>query len=278
MGSRGEWLVQMGKNLVLFDDEGRGVVLPSTREPAFALAMAGEDPVILVLSSKAGGWAVLRWDGDEWSDWVRVDGDGRLDVGLAMEKADAFLTISSKDRLWLARRYSEEIRQFSPSGRSLLDLRVGDGQVVHGASDPSTEERVAKSAERVSRSARGPKRQGRTVAFTAKPTYHAVAVDSFHQAYFLKLSTGPEGGYVIQRWNPVDLRLEETDVDLPGPSAYTMAFGKAGLHLAPFNAAGGRFFVSSESLDKASWRPTQEVTVNGFAETDRTAKEAPSSE
>lgn len=63
-----------------------------------------------------------------------------------------------------------------------------------------------------------------------------------------------EKGVALERWRVADRRLERVSLDLDIGGKLTLACGSDGLYIAGYRGNSGRWWISRDSLEHASWR------------------------
>lgn len=209
---------------------------------------------------------VLQADRDDWSVLVESDlaqvPDRRKYVSVR-QKYDAHLLVDSGDSLWLANRYRYHVANYSSAGRELLVLEVGEAKVEH-RDEMEVEAAAVELEEERARYADATRATPSTN--TALTAILAIAEGRDGYMYFLVRDSASKSktGLALDRLDTTQALLERVALAYRTPGTATMAAGKDGLYVVPFNGKEKRFFVSWEALLEADWSPVEGVEMNGL--------------
>lgn len=283
-GAKGDsWVLLDGTSVRWFDKDGEKE-LDAPEWMVDAVTMAGDDPVAFVLPNKlrrqegeapAPPPLLLRWDGQRWNPWAEAEAVGDGQKSFSPEVRIERSTIgapSARGRVWVANTYRYRVRQLSPGGRVLTEIRR-DGGVVQEADPDEVLRREDALLENIERSGRGAAlgdRRTNVVANPASPRIRAVAEGPDRRLYLLvhDEDRSPHG-LAIDRYDPTLVAVERLGLVLQWEGATKMVAGESGLHLAPFNARDGeRRFISWEELDAATWSVLPGVEISSGSQED----------
>jgi hypothetical protein len=256
------WFLRTADSLRLFVG-GKEKLLPQPTWQPWSIGFVGDTPVAAVIpllvgtegagSSKQSSvpW-LLAFDGNKWSPLVE---HRDLTVGESLgARADlndfiaqyALILAGARDgKLWSGNQYSYQIRRFSGAGKKLFELRVDGGKVI---------DKKEKSAKPLPAGAQ---------AFSAASIIRGLAEgrDGF---LYLVVSPSGDGTLVLDRYDPSRAVLERVALPkLQDPGFCGLDAGKDGLYFAPRSSKGGRWRLSWEALEKASWSEVKNVEVQG---------------
>src|SRR3954453_21387139 len=139
------WFLLSGVTVRLLED-GREKVLPPLEWKPWSLTLLRETPIVAAVPFPLGGRAadpkrvgdppwLLESDGDRWSSMIDLKGVSVKDLfesgGMndAIAKNSVVLAGDRLGRLWAARQYGYRIQRFTPGGRLLLEIIVGQGKI-----------------------------------------------------------------------------------------------------------------------------------------------------
>ena len=72
----------------------------------------------------------------------------------------------------------------------------------------------------------------------------------------------PQRDLHFYRYDPVRNVVERVPLALKGSGRFTLAAGKDGLYLAPFQAKNGLWKIPWEALESASWKEIEGVEIS----------------
>lgn len=275
-----DWAILEGASIRLFR-AGKEVAVSAVPWNPQAIAFQGTDLVALVLPEpiQPGTWStgnpplLLSWDGRRWNPLAEDEALAAYDAAARFsekQRRAASVFADSERRLWVANLHRYRLRQFSPGGRLLTEIRVGRGQVQEVSAEvaASRKEEMQKELEA----------QGVPASDIAKGTFHvntaksvvvAMAEGLDARMYVLAHDRAKEGSgadLVLDRYDAALSTLERVRLALELPGHLSMAAGKDGLYLAAFHAGeAGRWFLPWEALEDATWAPVAEVEIGSKA-------------
>jgi hypothetical protein len=256
---------------------GKEVTLPELHWSAAAVALLDGRPVVAVYPNPVGRPTdrelrsvplLMTPDGDGWSILAESK---RKSFARREERAEARITdaarllTDSRGTLWLGSTYRYRLVHFSAAGDELLTLEVGEAKIQRRGEDEVEDTRVHFEKERVRH---------------ADPTKVRIAVNSAVPAildltegrdgmiYLLVSGDGEPGSesrWALDRFNSVTGLLERTALNTWNSGALSVASGRDGLYIIPFNAQTRRLFIPWERVEVADWQPVEGVKINGQA-------------
>ncbi len=256
------WLLSADQGLRVFED-GKEKALPALEWRPSGIGFLRDEPVVSLLPL-AVAWdrvhrerkgqipRLMTFDGDRWNvlaeytDLSAVGiGDLRPDINGAIAGYATFLTSDKEGRLWVARQYAYDVEQLTSTGKRRLQIVV-DGAKV-------TEPKEA---------AKSPHQPAGLHAFRAHAALFDLVEGRDHRTYFLVAAGSGGGGLVLDRYDPVTEELERVPLALQLPGRVTLASGKHGLYFAAWNGRGGRWMLSWDALDLATWKPVPKAEIS----------------
>lgn len=271
MSADGDWLLREGSRVKLFRD-GKEVTLEDSGWGLAGLGWLRDAPLVSVEPGrtvpgplyKGDPPLVLRWTGKAWETLVVDDPlPGVEDVFDPVARAHRRVEMlgDSKGTLWLASSYRYVVRRYGPSGKLRLTISVGKAEVQQRQDSAALQKSFAAGA------AKAGMLQGKGAvaqAATAKPVIDALAEGRDGNMYFLVHLAGEGGDFVLDRYDPLGVRLERVPLRLQDVGLMSLASGKDGLYIATFNAQRGRWKITWEDLDQADWKPVKGVKIDNL--------------
>ncbi len=261
------WLLSADLGLRRFVD-GKEKVMPALEWRPSGIGFERDEPVVALLPMAVSGDQVYRerkgqiprlmtFDGDRWNvlaeypnlsaaDW----GDRRPDLNGALTDHAAFVTSDPEGRLWIARQYAYDIEQLTPSGKPRLHFVVDGGKVKERKQEGESKDRPTGLN-----------------AFRSQAAIFDLVEGRDHRMYFLAAGGDAGSGIVLDRHDPVNSRLERISLAIHSTGRLTLASGKNGLYLAAWDGRGGRWMISWDALDLATWKPVQNSETSPAPET-----------
>jgi len=275
MDKHGDWVVLFGGEPRWFAS-GEEKELPQPGWMIGAVALLKGHPVALAYPFPVGRLSerdlrarpplVLEADRDDWSVLVESElakiPDRRQYVAVR-QKYDAHLLVDSGDSVWVAGRYRYHVASYSSAGRELLVLEVDEAEVEH-REEVEVEAAAVKLEEERARYA--DVRRATPGTNTAIASIIALAEGRDGYMYLLVRDSAAKSktGLALDRLDSTRGLLERVPLSYRTPGAATMASGRAGLYIVPFNGKEKRYFVSWEALLEADWSPVEGVEMNGL--------------
>ena len=267
-----QWLLHAEGKARLFVD-GKEKPLPPLSWQPWTVGFLRDTPVVGVMprplpsaTLRLQDMGTVPWlvtlDNDRWSTLVDHSGlsaeaawKQRHKMNEWVEEYASFLTPARDGKLWVASQYAYQVERLSPSGKPLLKIVVGK----RGEEAPRQSPKNAEAAAL----ARQVEKQGgkaRFQAFTGEPVIADLAEGTDRAIYLLVHASG-ETSLVLDRYDPVRNVLERVPLRLKGSGRFTLASGKDGLYLAPFQAKEGLWKITWEALESASWKLVEESEI-----------------
>jgi hypothetical protein len=266
MSPTGEWLLYstFAEPLLLIRN-GKIERLPPVGWYTDAVGMLRGNPVANILPLWTGSppqdksdppALLLQYSADRWSRLVSEEvptKDNQDPLLTALLHRSAVLAEGAKGRLWVANRYVYRVRRFSPAGKQLLEIRVGEREAKQ-AENPKIEMRFQREAEKNPMA-----KNSSAVAITAPEVVHTLAEGRDGNLYLLVTAAGVPA---LDRFDPVRGVLERLPVAFDDiMKIITMAAGRDGLYFAAHFGKGGRYRISWETLEGAAWKTVEEAEV-----------------
>lgn len=270
MDRHGNWLVVYGHEARLFRS-GKERHLPLLRWLVSSVALLDGEPIVATFPLPVGRInkreianppLLLSADEDRWNVLAEAGIDGPPDLSKHFELTQSFasrLMADSRDTLWLAHLYRYRFSHFSNAGRELLTVEINGGRVKHrdeGEMEAAREE-LDKERARYSRP------ETATIAMNTAVTAILDLAEGRDGRIYLLTQGGAKGGLTLDRFDPVQAILERALVGATTPGAVSMAAGRDGIYLVPFNGQESRYLITWEEIDAGDWRPVEGVEING---------------
>jgi len=272
MAGEGDWVALFGGEVRWFRSREEET-LPPLHWAASAVALVDGRPVVAVYPSPVG--RVSRRDLDVIPFLVTPDGDGWTvlveseyeELPRREERFDARvrhavrLTADSQDDLWVAYTYRYRLAHYSAAGRELLNVEmdgaeIGEaGEKAVGANRRALEEERARYAE---------PREATIHVNRAEVAIRDLTEGRDGRIYLLVKAKDGNHTHAIDRFDPPTGTLERTPLALDLAGAASIAAGKDGLYVVPFNGERRRWKVAWEDLDAAVWEAVPGVRIDGF--------------
>jgi hypothetical protein len=274
MDAHGDWIVLHGNEPRWFRS-GKEVALPTLHWKPSAVALVDGRPVVaahplpmgrLTRRELASPPLLLAAAKSDWSVLVDSDLGGPPDLKDAMrlqQRNAARLLTDSADTLWLAHQYRYRLVHYSAAGRELRTVEVDGAAVRHREENEPALERAAESLEE-ERSRYAEKQRAGVHVNTASLAILDLAEGPDGRIYLLVRGEGGPGRSTIDRFDDVEGVLERSTIDASPPGAVSIAAGRDGLFLVPFDGREKRYLVPWTELDAADWSPVEGVAVDGL--------------
>lgn len=256
MGSGpGNWLLRLPFEVRWFVDGKEKVVPPLAWMPASVGFLRGM-PVVGVLprpapvngmviahhdqEPPASAPAVLALSGDRWSVLVEEARPAQQDANTLTESGSRSILEDREGKLWAVRNYAYVLDRYSPAGRRLGRIVVEKGTVTHREAKEVGVPADVRSEDRA-----------RFRPFLGVQKVSDLAEGLDHRIYLLVQG---EKGAALDRYDPAQSSLERVDLNLQLPGNATLAAGRDALYLAAHSGDRGRWRISWDELDRASWK------------------------
>ncbi len=255
------WLLSADLGLRYFVD-GKEKVMPELEWRPSGIGFQRDAPVVALLPLAVPGGLVyqerkgqvprvLAFDGNRWNAVAEYSdlsatgwGNQKPDLNGAFTNYATLIASDPEGRLWIARRYAYVLEQLTPSGKQRLRFVVAGGKVIESKAGPGPRT--------------GPAGFN---AFRSQPAIFDLTEGRDHRMYFLA-ADGQGGGLVLDRYNAVSDQLERVQLAIDQPVRLTMASGKDGLYLASLHGQGGRWLISWDTLELATWKPVPNAEIS----------------
>lgn len=261
-----------------FFTTGEETALPAAQWWPDNVALLGDTPVIavrpgLMIGARPAQIKDIRlpeeapWlfslSGDRWEPLVSGNwkdaGEGMADMMTAFAVKVAG---SSNRTFWLAHEYVYRVRRLSPAGRLREELVLGKGEPTR-----LSNEAIAAAEKKAAASAAAHPKPGQatdqsSASFFA-PMTSATAIKAITEGRDGKLYVLATAAseLALDRYDPVVKKMWRVRLPFTYSGVMSMAAGKDGLFFAAYQASGGRWLVSWEELERASWAPLNELKV-----------------
>jgi hypothetical protein len=270
--------------LLAVDSRVVHVFVRSVQEPILApdwlvtgVACAGGRPAVAVSTAAAGPPAanvqtgppatpdlVHVWTGEEWRAFVPRIFDPRRDAG---SSRDGFLQDVAASQIvvghgrngsvWVAQSSYYAVRHVSSGGRVLTSISTGPPRIVmRDRTDTEIEQLEAATraaGQAVPRGGFGP---------TPQRAILGVGEGMDGLLYLLVEPRDGRSSLAIDRYNPVELRLERVSVAIPsGTSVKSFAVGSDGIYVATPTIVDGAWWIPWDTLQASTWEPVKEAIV-----------------
>lgn len=272
MNEPDEWIL-VGSKLRWFVD-GKEVPIGMPDQPLLSAAYLDGRPVALLapvmLHRKRGQTfeelpTLAVWDGDEW-EALLVESVAEIEDRFGAEgriSRDSLLAPDADGAIWLAQIFKPRLRRFSSLGRLELELETDGGKSLD-----TSESQIATVKENLEGKSIGSRADDqpaskKLIVNPYRPFHRSLTVAGDGTVYLLITDPEKAGGCRLRRWNPVLYVLEEVALPVDIPGLASMAVGHDGLHIAQWDAAKGRIFLSDEIITSAKWRKVDGVKLDG---------------
>jgi hypothetical protein len=255
MGSGpGNWLLRLPFEVRWFVD-GKEKVLPPLAWMPASVAYLRDTPVVSVIprpapvngmvivhhgEPPATAPAVLALSGDRWSVLVEETPPAQQDANTLTESGSRSILGDREGKLWAARNYAYVLDRYSPAGRRLGRIVVEKGKATHREAREVGVPAEVRSEDRA-----------RFRPFLGVQKVSDLAEGLDHRIYLL---VQEENGAAIDRYDPARSSLDRLDLNLQLPGNATLAAGRDALYLAAHSGDRGRWKLSWDELDRASWK------------------------
>lgn len=271
MSRGGDWLLLSPPKVHLVRNGKRQTLNQPEWGADHHLGFLRDEPVIGVKPLRTApskhGWTtkdvplILRWSGRDWQPLVTESlPKGTTPRNVFTEKVvrprSVHLLGDSRGTLWAANEVLYRVRRFSSSGRLLTEITVGPQKPRPSERAPELQEKFAANFK----DWQAP-RGGRLVlqAAVLRRVIEAVAEGRDGKLYLLVHEPWAGGGFALDRFDPATQILERARVALHDSGWLTMAAGKDGLYLTPWNPSAGPWKMSWASIENATWERVRGV-------------------
>ncbi len=256
------WLISADLGIRRFVD-GKEKAMPALEWRPSGIGFQRGDPIVSLLPLAVSSDQVLRerkgqipylmiFDGDRWNNLAEYAdssaagyADRRPDLNGAIAQHATFVATDSQGRIWVARQYAYDIEQLASSGKQRVHLVVNGGKVTE-------RKEVAEDKERPA---------GLT-AFRSQAAILDLVEGRDRKVYFLVAGDGTGDGLLLDRYDPVTSDLQTVRLALKQSGRLTLAAGRNGLYLAAWNGRGGRWLISWDALEFATWKPVPKAEIS----------------
>lgn len=197
---------------------------------------------------------LLQLDGSDWNTLVEGEvprvAEIRSGIGHELRAANEYwLAVDAKGALWVAARNAYRLKKYSPTGKLLTEIQVGDGKVKFG----ERSEKELRRARTLGGNFNLPKSRAERIV-------RAMTIGRDRRVYLL---VDTADGLGLDRYDPDPVRnvVERVLVDGVTADRMTVAAGTHGLYLAALEGNRGRWVISWESLESAKWQPVPEARI-----------------
>jgi len=275
------WFLLSGVTVRLFED-GKEKVLPPLEWKPWSLTLLRETPIVAAVPFPLGGRAadpkrvgdppwLLESDGDRWSSMIDLKGVSVKDLfesgGMndAIAKNSVVMAGDRLGRLWAPRQYGYRVQRFTPGGRLLLEIIVGQGKIRQKEERRGIEIKLKGGELGSGDATQDPQRRPKATyyPFTAERVIYGFTEGRDGKMYFL-VDTGA-GSASLDRFDSTRSVLERVPIQVPLKDTFTLAAGKDALYLASWEAKQGCWRISWEDLDAAPWKPVKGARIDGVA-------------
>jgi hypothetical protein len=256
MGSGpGNWLLRLPFGVRWFVEGKEKVVPPLAWMPASVGFLRGTPAVgVLPRPTPVNGMVIVHHDqeppgtapavlvlsGDRWSVLAEEALPAQRDANALTESGSRSILGDREGKLWAVRNYAYVLDRYSPAGHRLGRIVVEKGAVTH---------REAKDV-RIPAEVRSEDRT-RFQPFLGVQKVSSLTEGLDHRIYLLVQG---EKGAALDRYDPAQSSIERLDLNLQLPGNATLAAGRDALYLAAHSGDRGRWKISWEELDQASWK------------------------
>ena len=269
-----DWVALFGGE-VRWVRAGKEVTLPELRWSAAAVTLLDGRPVVAVYPNPVGRPTdrelrnvplLMTPDGNSWSTLVesKRKSFARRDERTEARITDAVrLLTDSRGTLWMGNTYRYRLLHFSAAGDELLTVEVGKAEIRHRSEDEVENTRVYFEKERVRHA---DPTTVRVDVNTAVPAILDLTEGRDGMIYLLVSGGGePEGKshWALDRFNSVTGVLERAALNTWNSGALSIASGRDGIYIIPFNGQTRRLFIPWEKIEVADWHLVEGVKING---------------
>jgi len=270
MDRHGDWIVLYGAEVRLFED-GKEKILPRLSWQPFSVALLNGEPIAGTFPFPMGRLSkrelrnpplIQAADKDDWRTVVESERNGPPKVEErtpALHATASKIMTDSEDTIWLANEYRYRVVRYSKAGRELLSIEVGEAEVAHHEEESLEDARVALEEER----ARYANPERAKVVVNTAVTSILDLVEGEDGKIYLLTKAGKSGSLTLDRYDGVLNTLERTALGMTTPGAVSIASGKDGIYLVPFNGTLKRYLVPWEEIEQAAWVPVEGVKIDG---------------
>lgn len=257
-------------------DEQR--LLPSPQWFVSGVACPGGSPMISVTRStirppeatipEKERWReshlLYTWKDDQWEPFLaRPDLPGQQHQGpherfAADLPTSQVVTAAGRDgSLWLAHAHQYHVQRVSRSGRVVA-------RILDEGSHLEMRERTKQEIEQLQESfdATGDRVPEGGFRPVARRVVAGVAEAADGMVYFLVETKTGGGSLALDRYNPVELKVDRAFVDVPSDTKIrSFVAGSDGLYLATPSVSLGAWWLPWDELDQGDWEPVHGLTI-----------------
>jgi hypothetical protein len=262
-GGGSRWLLASSSEVLYFED-GEQKTIPAPGWVTTAAGFSGEDPVVAVLPMRIGKGErprtppqVLKFDGRKWELLIagsfpeRTSGGDPL--GGMLVQHTVSLAPASKSRLWMFYPYAYRVGRFSSLGKRDLGMVVSAGKVTVREDQEQARKELEAKLEKG-----GYKRTGNMVVGATLARRLLLGVAQGRDGRLYVVSRDGEG-VAMDRYDPVTALLERSPLRISYSEELSLAAGRDGLVLAGAWGKSGRWSLTWEEIDGASWKEVSDV-------------------
>ena len=188
----------------------------------------------------ASGPAVMTFDGERWSEVVKAAWPAMRDGGEILENTAHSVLGDREGKLWTSRDYAYVLDRYSAAGRRLLQVETVKGGLVH---QQAKDVPVPPELPAADRAHFHPVLGVLQIADLTEGRDHRI---------YLAVQEGQN--LALDRYDPTQETLERTDLGLSAPGYVSLAAGRDALYIAAPHGDQGRWRISWEDLDHATWK------------------------
>ena len=269
MDRHGDWVL-FDAGQVRLIRSGKEVPLPELRWVARSVTLSRGDPVAAVAPYRMGHWKrnerftppllVVAGEG-AWSELVpseRGEEPPREKIGAVTVEDSVRVAAGAHGDLWTANRYRYRLVHYTSAGRERLTLEVDGARVPQRSQGAVAADRAAMDEEvaRLSEPERA-----RVEVNTARDVIYDLVEGRDGRIYLLV--GGSVGGRLdLDRYDPVRNVLERVATTIESRGVVSMAAGRDGLYIVPFNGRETRWRIGWDAIEAAGWAPVKGVVIN----------------
>jgi hypothetical protein len=276
-GARDSWLMLLRaqQELRIFAGEEENKI----SDPEWmitSVACLGADPVVAMAAASKKPFAIA---GDEarqdpellqvWRDgaWEPLlgrsfdahgqGGDARTRLVRDLAASEVVAAPGRGQSLWVAHTSYYEVKRINAAGRVLTTLTAGPPEI-------EMRDRTQAEIEALQSAMEGVQRQLPVGGLGQVPRRTVVGVSEAPAGalYVLVAPKGSSGSLAIDRYDPVEARIERVVIAIPSTTTIkSFVAGYDGLYLATPSIANGAWWIPWEQLESATWNPLTEVEI-----------------
>jgi hypothetical protein len=276
-GDGSSWLLltPTGRPAVRYFAEGKEQSLKEAPWMVTGVACPGGTPTVAVgpLPGRLNDTAavqpnphlLLQWTGGEWTPFLarvfdplsqRSSGDVPAAVRMTMAASMVLIAPGTRGSAWVAHENIYNVRRVSAGGRTLTTLQDGPPRIEFR---DRTSAEIAKLTTALREARRSPPNGG----FGQVPRRSILGIGEAPDG-IVYLLVAPRGstGLAIDRYDPVQLRVQRVFVELPAREAIeSFVAGADGLYVATPSVSNGAWWLPWEKLHEAVWESARRVEI-----------------